>query len=140
MKILKESKTDLYKGVFWVIDPSDYDKYKDYYYLIPCDNDGNVLDSTFSPTAKSGLTHNHERLWNMYNTKLTRKYPYNYFPRGRVEIKNGKATIWVNPMLNTEEFKKFITSEYNLIELNGIKQVDIKSDFSSHYKCHFDEG
>ena len=35
----------------------------------------------------------------MFPHYITKNKPYNYYPRGRVEIKNGKVSIYMNPVL-----------------------------------------
>lgn len=76
---------------------------------------------------------NHKRVWQTVERKVTNGKPYNYYPRGRVEIKNGKATVWLNGNilhLSDEIIKIFA--------LSTLSQVRIKEDGSEHYKCHFD--
>lgn len=60
------------RGVFWIID-------------------GKVLsfpfynDTTSLGVAKSDLTYNHKNVWTEVKPKGCNK-PYNYYPRGRVEL------------------------------------------------------
>lgn len=136
MKFLKES-SELYKGIFWIVDLSNIENNKNYCFQIPCNSDGEVY-STDGLTAKSGTTHNHEKYWNMLSSKLTHNKPFDYFPRGRVEISNGKATIYLNPNINDEYIRNFIIKQYNLNSYNGINRIRFISDFSNHYKCYLD--
>ncbi|MBQ0092792.1 MAG: hypothetical protein KBS45_05650, partial [Clostridiales bacterium] len=56
--------------------------------------------------------------------------PFNFYPRGRVEIKNGKVTVYLNPSLNTDTIRSLIISEF---ELADMPDITFKSDGSKHY-------
>lgn len=137
MRLVEDQQ--LYKGVFWIINFEDMSLNKDYCFLIPIDSNGNVDSFNTSLNAKSGKTYNHERLWNTLPRSMTYRHDYNWFPRGRVEIQNGKATIYLNPNINTDEIRDFIIDEYNLSSYNGIKKIVFHSDGSEHYKCYLDD-
>lgn len=115
---LNEAK-ELSRGVFWVID--------DELYAYP------YAGADCMGVAKSGLTYNHEKLWKYVKPKGCNK-PYNYYPRGRVDITNkGKAVIYLNPNID-EKFIKAIKLEFGIRD-----EPDIKYDFSKHYQCHLDD-
>ena len=128
----------LYKGVFWIVDLENIYNNRNYCFTIPCDTYGNNLNPSLELNAKSGTTYNHEKLWKLLPSKVTHNKPFNYYPRGRVEVANNKATIYLNPNINTEEVQKFIKNEFNLSEHNGIKKIIFHSDGSSHYNCYLD--
>lgn len=65
---------------------------------------------------------------------MTNGKPYNYYYRGRVEIKNNKATVYINPLANIEEIQKQIIETFNL---KNIKLI-FKSDGSAHYQALVD--
>lgn len=97
----------LSSGVFWVITENlDVSDHKLLLFEIPCDPDGNHLGKhTIELNAKSGGTYNHKKLWetevkNNPTHKPYNKKAYNYYPRGRVEISNNRATIYLNPHIN----------------------------------------
>lgn len=78
---------------------------------------------------------NHKRTWGTLSRKVTGGLPYNHFPRGRVEIKRGKAVIYLNKNLCTETVIAEITKEFELTAIT----VEVKIDGSKHYSCYLDE-
>ena len=137
--ILNENM-ELYKGVFWIVDTDNIYKNRKYCFKIPSDTDGNPLDIYLDLNAKKGNTYNHKLLWNKLLKNLTHGKPYNYYPRGRVEIQNGKAKIFLNGNINTTEVLDFLIDEFNLNNHNGIKKINIIEDNSNHYLCYLDDG
>lgn len=109
----------MFKGVFWIIDGK--------LYSFPFD--GTQTDGI----AKSGDTYNHKKLWEFVKPKGCNK-PYNYYPRGRVEIMNkGKSVIYMNA--NIDSF--YIKSVKNDFEI--LADVCVRYDYSEHYRCFLDE-
>ena len=97
-----------------------------------CDKNGDSKEPVrFS--SKSGNNFNHRLEWERLDRSITAGRPFNYYPRGRVEIKNGKATVFLNPAINKECIVRRIMDAFELMtgELNCI---NIKSDGSSHYR------
>ena len=76
---------------------------------------------------------NHERVWATLDKKITRNKPYNYYPRGRVEIKRGKATIYLHPIMCDKEVLVQVMAQFGLYQRNGLKDIRIKPD---HSKCY----
>lgn len=132
--------SELYKGIFWIVDEENIEKNKDYCFLIPTSPDGVVTSLGDEGVAKSGNTYNHEAVWKSLAIRLTHKLSYNYYPRGRVEISNGVAKIFLNGNINYEKVIDFIKSEFNLTKHNGIKEIKVITDNSRHYLCHLDDG
>ena len=130
MKSLNES-SELYSGIFWIKDIDN--PTNELFFTIPTDEYGNN-SQVFN--SKNGFTYNHETTWK----GLHQNKPFDYYPRGRVDIQNGTARIFINPNLNTPEIIEFIKQEFNLNERNGIKKVKVFPDNSEHYKCHLDNG
>ena len=118
-KYVKASK-ELNRGIFW-------------------DVNGELLafpfvEDNLTGIAKSGNTYNHKKLWPFVKPKGCNK-PYNYYPRGRVEINNkGKVIIYMNPNVSES-----LLSEIK-IEFGIITDPRIIYDNSNHYKCYLDEG
>lgn len=137
MSIPKEKKDKLYKGLFWVKDVKNIVK-DSVCFLVPYDKEGNgdVSGYDSSVVSKSGDSLNHKRLWETLSSNITYNKPFDYYPRGRVEIKNRKAKVFVPPDL--VEFKeaiiKFCKDKFNLSFENGIKNIEMYIDGSEHYK------
>ena len=110
---------------------------------IPCDPDGNPKNThSVKLNSKSGNTYNHKKLWEEEiksnpNHKPYNKKDYNYYPRGRVEISNNKATIYLNPNINKENIISKIKREFGLSTYN-IQEVRVVIDGSAHYQCFID--
>lgn len=122
----------LYRGVFWVRSLSESDMIA---LRFLSDENGVLSDSNI--TSKDI---NHKRLWERLDSVVTGGYPYNYYPRGRVELRHGKALIFCSPHICTEELKALITERFGLTSENGIKEVVLKADGSAHYQCELDRG
>ena len=111
---------EMSRGVFWVIDEE--------LLAFPFQD-----DATYG-IAKSGTTYNHEKLWDYIKPRKCNK-PFDYYPRGRVEL-NGKGNpiIYMNPNIE-ESFIPKIKLEFGISE-----EPIIHYDSSNHYRCHLDEG
>ena len=83
---------------------------------------------------------NHQRLWERLDSVITGGVPYNFYPRGRVELRRGRALIFCSPHICTEQLKTLITERFGLTTENGIKEVLLKADGSAHYRCELDRG
>ena len=132
--MILQNKHQLYKGVFWITDLDDIDSNENYCFKIPSDRCGNVVSDGLDLNAKSGTTYNHEKLWRSLPRKITQGKPFDYYPRGRVEIKNGKATIYLNPDINNEDVVKMIFDCFELNNVKELRSITIKSDGSEHYR------
>ena len=110
---------------------------------IPCDSSGNINGSPeLSLNSKKGNSYNHKKLWeeeikgNSAYRPFNKK-EYNYFPRGRIEVSNNKATIFLNPHINLPEVIEKIKTEFGLSSHN-IPEVNVVVDGSNHYQCFMD--
>lgn len=120
------------KGIFWCT-KFDAESTELITVSVVCDKDGDSQEPVqFS--SKSGNNFNHRIGWDHLDRKTTEGKSFDYYPRGRVEIKNGKATVFLNPIINKECIVRKITGAFDLMtgELNCIS---VKSDRSNHY--HF---
>ena len=116
------------KGIFWVI--TDAENIELITVTALCDEAGNLLENA-ARSSKSGLNFNHEAEWQRLERTITNGKPFNYYPRGRVEMRNGKAMIFLNPDINTEPVINLVKETF---QLSGLERIDIKSDGSNHYK------
>lgn len=111
-------------GIFWAISETESELTADNLYC--------VIEPYMGESDKEIF--NHKRHWQTLDRKITHSKPFDYYPRGRVEIRNGKATVWLNDnVLHLAD---------RIIEIYGVKnlpQVRVKVDGSNHYKCHFDK-
>lgn len=121
----------VYKGVFWMTD----NRQEGYIFRIPCDCEGNVVgQAEYQLNSKNGQNYNHKLLWASLPKLLTQGKPFDYFPRGRVEIRNSHATVYLNPDINIESIQEYLISQFGLSIENGIMSVRFVSDGSNHYK------
>lgn len=128
------------QGVFWIVDLEDLDNNKRYCFPIYCDAEGIIINkSSYNLNAKSGTTFNHELLWAELPEADTLGEPFDYYPRGRVQISNKKAKVYLNPKINTDEIRRFIICEFGLNESSGLESIRFLSDGSEHYKCYLDK-
>ena len=119
------------KGIFWCTD-SDTEAPALITVSVACDKSGDSREPVqFS--SKSDNNFNHRLEWERFGRSITAGRPFDYYPCGRVEIKNGKATVFLNPAINKECIVRRIMDVFELMtgELNCI---NIKSDGSSHYR------
>ena len=123
------------KGLFWCKDPLA-PTLELITVSVPCDAEGNPTEPVVF-TAKSGENFNHKIEWQRLGKDITGGHPFDYYPRGRVEVRNGKVTIYLNPDLNTEHVLNAIKEAFELVDPKEIIRVEVKSDGSKHYmyKC-----
>ena len=140
MKVLggETDSTDLYKGIFWITDVADL-RGEQLIFRIPVTPEGVVIDpENLDLNSKNVDNYNHRLLLEGLPSGMTHNKIYNYYPRGRVEIRRHKATIYLNPNIATEDVMGFLIDKFGLTSDNGITDVIMKADGSDHYKCHLD--
>jgi len=135
---------ELCSGIFWVItDSRNSDNYLLLTFRLPCDEYGNLTDTPeLPPNSRKGKTYNHKLTWeavvrndsthNPYNKKA-----YDYYPRGRIDISNNKAIIYINPHLNRDDIINDIKRRFGLNK-HTISKVRVFCDNSVHYQCWID--
>ena len=108
------------RGVFWLIEESIL--------AVPFEQ-----DAVFG-ISKSGNNYNHRLLWDHVKPGKCNK-PYDYYPRGRVEMTSkGKPVIYMNR--NIED--KYLCEIMQAFEITEIPRIHY--DGSEHYKCYIDRG
>ena len=122
-----------YKGIFWIVDEQNLAANIHYMFRIPVNGKGEgiIYDGICPPNSKRGDNYNHRLTWGNYvDADLKHGRPYNFYPRGRVEISpSRKVKIFINPDINTPQIISFI---YDIYRLAG-KDVAIIADGSDHY-------
>lgn len=138
--MIKENERNhkLYKGVFWVIDDRVISEKKlcdEFGNLIPDENEG-IEERRFQDEAWSN---NHKKIWSKLSRTVTQGKIFNYFPRGRVEIRRKRAIIFLNPCICYEEMIQKIKAEFRLDNNESIRDISVKADGSRHYRCSCEE-
>lgn len=127
------SKNRLCKGVFWR-------KEKLLGFFIPCNENGEPIGNTEYPLeSKDGTNYNHKKLLGRLPRSVTEGHAFDYYPRGRVEIAKGKATVFLHPSLCTSEVELEIANTFGLVVENNIRSVRFVADGSSHYNASIQE-
>jgi hypothetical protein len=136
----------LYKGIFWILQdfPSAIgDASTGGLFVLPykaqCDENGNATDRDTCYNSRKGNSFTHKRTWEALTRELPREIrskPWNYYPRGRVEIAHRQATVYHNPQLTElRDFEDAVIKEFGLARFT----VCFKPDHSAHYRCLSDE-
>ncbi len=114
----------MYRGLFWCKE-NELITVK-----LQCDREGNFIGETpVSLKGKQNLTHSEE--WERLPKSITDGKPYNYYPRGRVEVKSGKVKIFLNPDVYSYTTLEQIKSEFQINRLTSVKAI---TDGSKHYE------
>ena len=106
------------RGVFWLIEDE-------------------ILAAAYDPTnrygiAKSGENYNHKLLWDYVKPPKCSK-PFDYYPRGRVEIDNkGRPIIYLNRNIG-DTYIPIIREKFGIEEIPRIHY-----DESTHYRSNVD--
>ncbi len=112
-------------GIFWALGESESDLTESNLFCVTEPYAANDTDE--KPVF------NHKRFWQTLDKKITRGKPFDYFPRGRGEIRNGKATIWLNVNI-----LHLADKTIEIYSLSSLTEVRVKVDGSKHYNSHFD--
>lgn len=132
--------TTLYRGIFWIKDIDNVSG-SGMYFRIPCDRNGIISPNFEIPqimSSKNRDNYNHRNAWASLSRRETDGKPFDYYPRGRVEIRNGTAVVYVSPHIPLDELEKWLADTFNLTSSNGIKRIKFNQDYSEHYKCYMD--
>ena len=107
------------KGIFWLLDSGTL--------LAFPFKEGAVLG-----VAKSGNNYNHKLLWEHVKPRHCNK-PFDYYPRGRVEINSkGKVVIYMNKNIGEDALEQIMEA----FEIHDVPRIHY--DGSNHYKCYLD--
>lgn len=121
------------RGIFWVEaeSESELDAAHIVAFAKPCNENGAFLDAD-GLSSVDGTDYNHKATWTTLPKSITHGKSFDYYPRGRVVIRNGKATIWLNK--NILCLADEIRHLFGLIDIPTV----VREDGSRHYKCHLD--
>lgn len=119
------------KGIFWYLPHEN----RLISYKVECDRYGRELNST-EKTCDFGNEYEILKAWIQFPDSVKKFKPYNYYPRGKVDFKKGKAIITINPVLDKLEIIDLIIKEFNIGWVKRIFTVDNSSkyDFLMLYK------
>ncbi|MDR1204293.1 MAG: hypothetical protein LBL26_02285 [Peptococcaceae bacterium] len=122
----------MYKGLFWLADDGGLITYR-----ISCGADGTPEAADLPYNSRKGDSFTHKATWEeaaREQPRAVRSKPWNHFPRGRVEIKAGKVTVYHHPALGSPEFEQRIRGAF---ALDGVPSLEVRfiSDHSNHYKA-----
>ena len=119
MKISETNKEDdlYFKGSFWVIASSVHDILMGNYSLL-CEKELCTYEGKLDRSRPNRKEQTHEQVWNKFKSQYgIGDFSYTYFPRGRVEVYQGKAYININSLLNKPQIINDIIKEYQIGKL-----------------------
>ena len=120
----------MYKGIFW----RALNREGEPVWIcrkVLCDADGVPTEPFVDFSAKSGDNFNHKAEWEKLSRSVTDGRPFDWFPRGRVEIKRGRVVIYAHPSLTADDCVGQIKEEFGLADVD----VRVVADGSSHYRA-----
>lgn len=120
----------MYKGIFWRALSRDGETVWVCKKVL-CDSDGVPTEAFVGFSSKSGDNFNHKAEWEKLGKSITGGQPFDWFPRGRVEIKRGEAVIYAHPALTGEDCICRIKEEFRLDEI----PMRVIADGSAHYRA-----
>ena len=120
------------KGIFWCVAAESAHPWL-ITVSVSCDAEGNP-DTPAVFTSKAGMNFNHKAEWEKLDKSIRGGLPYNYYPRGRVEIWKGKAMVYLNPDINREDIIQIVFEVFELKQTGGIRKISVKSDGARHYR------
>ena len=120
------------KGIFWCV-AAESAHPKLITVSVSCDPNGNP-DTPVMFSSKAGTSFNHKAEWEKLDKSIQGGVPYNYYPRGRVETRKGKATVYLNPDINREDIIQIVFEVFELKQADDIREISVKGDGSQHYR------
>lgn len=132
MIILKETRKEedsYFAGAFWIVADCVHEMLIGNFEIV-----GERLLTSFEGVRNRDREiklQTHQNLWKEYGLNYKNK-PYDYYPRGRVSVYNGKAYININSICNTTKIVDKIREYYCVDKLDCVVTCnDIEQ--GSHY-------
>ena len=104
------------KGIFWCV-AAESAHPKLITVSVSCDPNGNP-DTPVMFSSKAGTSFNHKAEWEKLDKSIRGGVPYNYYPRGRVETRKGKATVYLNPDINREDIIQIVFEVFTALSVS----------------------
>ncbi len=120
----------MYRGIFWIVDQNSLYNNRDYLFKIKTDKDGSIIEHELPLNSRKGNNYAHKQTWQILPYALTRNKSFDYYLRGRVEIRNGKCRIDLNPNINQPEIVEYLKNEFELMDFT---KIEVMEDHSKHY-------
>lgn len=132
-KISETRKEDelYFKGPFWVAGISKQE-IENGNYIILSEKELCTYDGNLNRNRSNRKEQTHQYVW---DSKFKKEFnvPYNYYPRGRVDVYKGKAYININSFLNKPKLINDILHEFEIDKLNyEVYEID-KLQQDGHY-------
>ena len=123
----------MYRGIFWIKDLDNLENNSNYLIKIETNENGDALDYPFPLNSKNGNDYTHKVTWPLLSSNQTQNKSFDYYPRGRIEVKHKEVLLYINPILNEPEIIDYLRKEFCL------NKVKVILDFHEHYKCYSDK-
>ena len=122
------------KGLFWVTNESDGRRLITY--AAECNANGTFLGDHPPFNSRKGDSFSHKESWESAAKDCPREIrnkSWDHYPRGCVEIKSGKVTVYHNLALTQwPDFEATILQEFKLVNF----PVKFMPDHSNHYQSY----
>ena len=129
MKVIKEARLEdeyFFNGCFWLISDSFKDIFRNNFTIIGDRYLVDINGNEIKETSKSSKVHK-----NVWKEKYINEYkvPFNYYPRGRLNIYNGTVYININSKINLPQVINKIIKFYELSKFpqDKIEVFDVDS-------------
>lgn len=133
LQVLSEDR-DASKGLFWFIcTVADGQLKFEEILTLSIPYRGNDIGIVYN--SRKGNSFTHKNSWSelVSRRKSLRKLPWNYFPRGRVEILRNQVRIFMNPTITEfEDYLGIIKLEFSIPGYLEVREI---IDNSNHYRC-----
>lgn len=129
LKEVRKERGSYFAGAFWIVADSVHKMLIGNFEIV-----GERLLTSFEGVRnrdREVKLQTHQNLWKEYGLNYKNK-PYDYYPRGRVSVYNGKAYININSICNTPKIIDKIREHYCVDKLDCVVTCnDIEQ--GSHY-------